>query len=217
VVLTRDQAYIGVMIDDLVTKTPTEPYRMFTSRAEFRLTLRSDNADQRLTPVGADIGLASPARVARLADKLAAMARAADVLKSVRVPVGDNHPTAYDFLRRPDVDVAALRAAAGDRLAGLFADPVQAAAAAQVEVEAKYAGYIERERHAAARMRELEGKTIPGAFNFAGIPELRTEARQALEKFRPGTVGQASRLEGVTPSDLTVLMIYLTGKRSVAR
>ena len=223
VILTRDQAYIGVMIDDLITKTPTEPYRMFTSRAEFRLTLRSDNADQRLTMLGAQIGLAQGARVEKLARKMAAMGRVTEILRKTRLAVGDGGVTAYEFLRRPEVNAEVLR---GQRLArgsegmegewrGMFGDAAMMGAMGHVEIEAKYSGYITREKEAAVRMRSLEEKRIPGNFDFAGMGELRNEARQALEKFRPQTVGQASRLEGITPSDLTVMMIYLQGKRRV--
>jgi tRNA uridine 5-carboxymethylaminomethyl modification enzyme len=206
--LTRDQAYIGVMIDDLITKTPTEPYRMFTSRAEFRLSLRSDNADQRLTPLGQAIGLAEAGRVELLAAKLGAMKELADRLKAVKLPIGGSGTTAYDFLRRPDVTVGDVQARLGGEAARWAGAVWQ-----QVEIEAKYAGYIEREKATAARMRELENKRIPASFDFGRIGELRKEAKQCLEKFRPATVGQASRLEGITPSDLTVLMIYLSGKK----
>jgi tRNA uridine 5-carboxymethylaminomethyl modification enzyme len=213
--LRRDQAYIGVMIDDLITKTPTEPYRMFTSRAEFRLMLRSDNADQRLTALGAQLGLASAARLEKLTRKLAAMGRVVEILRATRLPVGAGGTTAYEFLRRPDVAVDALRpfAAEGSRLVELFGDAELLAVLGQVEIEAKYAGYIAREKEAAQRLRTLEDKHIPASFDFSGIGELRKEARQALEKFRPQTVGQASRLEGITPSDLTILLIYLQGKK----
>ena len=216
--LTRDQAYIGVMIDDLITKTPTEPYRMFTSRAEFRLTLRSDSTDQRLTPLGRAIGLASPARLQRLEEKLARMQRVTEALRQTRLPIGANGVTAYDLLRRPDVQLSQLRevcsgVAAAAGILQLIEDPAFAPALEQVGIEAKYAGYIEREKRTASRMIELEDRVIPGQFNFAAIGELRKEARQALEKFRPATIGQASRLEGITPNDLTILLIYLNGRR----
>jgi tRNA uridine 5-carboxymethylaminomethyl modification enzyme len=212
--LARDQAYIGVMIDDLITKTPTEPYRMFTSRAEFRLTLRSDNADQRLTAIGGELGLACAARMERLRKRMAAMGRAMDLLKSTRLRIGDNGVAAYEFLRRPEIGVEDLRKQAvvgggENMLTELFANPELVNVLEQVEIEAKYAGYISREKEAAGRMHALEEKVIPGGFDFAGMRELRAEARQALEKYRPQTIGQASRLEGITPSDLTVVMLGL--------
>jgi tRNA uridine 5-carboxymethylaminomethyl modification enzyme len=210
--LARDQAYIGVMIDDLITKTPTEPYRMFTSRAEFRLTLRSDNADQRLTPLAEKLGLASPERLRRLAQKNAAMARAAELLRRTRLAGGPSGTLAWDLLRRPDITWEQMRAAAGDKLAALFSDSAVVAVMSEVETEAKYAGYVEREKESARRMHELEDKSIPSSFNFAALGELRAEARQCLVKFRPQTLGQASRLEGITPNDLTVLMLRLTGR-----
>jgi tRNA uridine 5-carboxymethylaminomethyl modification enzyme len=210
-ILTRDQAYIGVMIDDLITKTPTEPYRMFTSRAEFRLTLRSDNTDQRLTPLGEKLGLASGPRVERLKKKMAAMQRATEILRGSRLRVGENGITAYDYLRRPEITTEALRGHAG--MQELFVNPALAAVLPQVEIEAKYAGYIQREQAAAARLHTLEDKRIPTHFDFATLTELRNEARQSLVKFRPQTIGQASRLEGMTPNDVTVLMISLSGKR----
>ena len=218
-VLLRDQAYIGVMIDDLITKTPTEPYRMFTSRAEFRLTLRSDNADQRLTPLAAEIGLATPPRRERLARKLDAMRAVSAALKSIRLPIGASGTIAYDYLRRPDKtwrDLVAPGSAGGptdSQLSTLLTNPANAPILDQLEIEAKYEGYITREKHAAVRMHELEDKLIPHSFDFSGITELRKEAKASLAKFRPTTLGQASRLEGITPSDLTVLLVYLTGKR----
>ncbi len=180
---------------------------------EFRLSLRSDNTDQRLTMLGSKIGLASSERVEKLARKMAAMGRAADLLKRTKLPIGDSGTTAYEFLRRPDVTVEILRGQLGERGQVIFGDANLSAVLGQVEIEAKYAGYIEREKYAAARMHELESKAIPTSFNFAGIHELRNEARQSLEKFRPQTIGQASRLEGITPGDLTVLMVHLRGRR----
>ncbi len=211
-VLARDQAYIGVMIDDLITKTPTEPYRMFTSRAEFRLTLRSDNTDQRLTALGHQIGLATPARFNRLQNKLDAMTQAIALLKTSKL---DGGTTAYEMLRRPEISWRDLIP-----MAPLSSFSVQHSAFApsildQLEIEIKYAGYIEREKRTAERMTQLDSKIIPTHFNFDGVTELRQEAKQALVKFRPQTIGQASRLEGITPSDLTILMIYLTGRRKV--
>ncbi len=212
-ILRRDQAYIGVMIDDLITKTPTEPYRMFTSRAEYRLTLRSDNTDQRLTPLGAGIGLAEPARIGQLENKLSDLRRLTDVFKTLRVPGGG---AAMDLLRRPDLELAALPpllGVDGPRLAAMLSDPSTHAHIEQLQIEARYAGYIIREKRAAERMVELEDKLIPQNMKFNVIAELRAEARQAMEKFRPRTVGQASRLEGITPADLMILTLHLSGHR----
>jgi tRNA uridine 5-carboxymethylaminomethyl modification enzyme len=186
---------------------------MFTSRAEFRLTLRSDNTDQRLTPLGAKIGLASQERVDRLTQKLAAMTDLTNHLKTTRIRQGDNGHSAYDLLRRPDITPEKLQALLPHEPRTTDHEP---RIWSQVEIEAKYAGYILREKESAQRLHDLEGKLIPANFNFAAITELRKEAKQALEKFRPQTLGQASRLEGITPSDLTMLMIHLTGKKKTS-
>ncbi len=212
-ILRRDQAYIGVMIDDLITKTPTEPYRMFTSRAEYRLTLRSDNTDQRLTPLAAKLGMAELPRIQRLENKLAAMRELTAELKTLRVPGGGH---ALDLLRRPDLELSALPAMLGNdgpRLSALLTDPSRKILLEQIQVESRYAGYILREKHAAERMVELEDRVISSNMNFKAIVELRAEARQAMEKFRPRTVGQASRLEGITPADLMVLTLHISGRR----
>jgi tRNA uridine 5-carboxymethylaminomethyl modification enzyme len=214
IILSRDQAYIGVMIDDLVTKIPTEPYRMFTSRAEFRLTLRSDNADQRLTPLGRQIGLAEPIRQELLSAKLSAMHRILDQLQASRLPDGT---TAADLIRRPDIawqNLGTMNFQPAGRMMELVQCTRDHALLEQIQIESRYAGYIQRERNLARRMHELENKVIPVGFNFSALAELRCEARDALARFQPASIGHASRLEGITPSDLTVLMMYLTGRKS---
>lgn len=216
ITLGRDQAYMGVMIDDLVTKVPTEPYRMFTSRAEFRLTLRSDNADQRLTPLGRQIGLAQPIREQLLSAKLEVMREIVEQLCALRLPDG---VTAADLLRRPDIawsDLAGMNLEPSGRIVELMQSPRHRAVLEQIQIEARYAGYIHREQRLAHRMHALEGKVIPVGFDFSALHELRREARDALVRFQPGSIGQASRLEGITPSDLTVLMMYLAGRKAIS-
>ena len=212
-VLSRHQAYIGVMIDDLITKVPTEPYRMFTSRAEFRLSLRSDNADQRLTDLGHSLGLAQPDRVALLTQKRRQMAELTHSLRHASIAGGT---TAYELLSRPELEPAALAAmefVRGKEIIPLLLNPANAAAIEQVRIEARYRGYIDREDHAVQRLADLDGKIIPPAFNAATVLELRREARDALLKFRPQTLGQASRLEGITPADLTILLMHISNPR----
>ncbi len=217
IILGRDKAYIGVMIDDLVTKIPTEPYRMFTSRAEFRLTLRSDNADQRLTPLGRQIGLAEPVREEQLLAKLSAMHHIMDQLRASRLPDGT---TAAELIRRPDIGwqhLATMKFQPPGRLMAILESSQFQAVLEQIQIESRYAGYIQREEQLARRMHELESKVIPIGFNFSALTELRREARDSLVRFQPGSVGQASRLEGITPSDLTMLMMYLTGRKLTTR
>jgi tRNA uridine 5-carboxymethylaminomethyl modification enzyme len=200
-VLDRSQAYIGVLIDDLVTKGVDEPYRMFTSRAEYRLLLRHDNADRRLTPLGRKVGSVDDAAWARLLAKEEGIARLQAVLTSTRSD-GD---TLMTWLRRTQTTWQEVVARC-PALAGWDTSP---AVVEQVVLVAKYSGYIELQARDVERFRKMEGRRIPEAFDYAAVPQLRVEARQKLAKVRPASVGQASRISGITPADLAVLLFYL--------
>ncbi len=203
-VLRRDQAYVGVLVDDLVTKPPTEPYRMFTSRAEHRLHLRSDNADERLTPLGRELGLVDDARWAGFTARRDAIATALALLSATRL--GEDG-LAIDVLRRPQSTWADMVA----RIPALAA--VEPAIARSVEVRAKYAGYIARQDKAVERFAKLETKLIPPTMDYATVTGLRNEARQKLTKFTPRSLGQAMRISGITPADVTLVAIHLDRKR----
>jgi tRNA uridine 5-carboxymethylaminomethyl modification enzyme len=196
IILRRDQAYIGVLIDDLTTKGTAEPYRMFTSRAEFRLTLRQDNADQRLSEIGWQIGLLPERCHRRFQQKSRAIAEEITRLESTRVGT----QSLAQMLRRPEVSYRDLPSPA---------TPLEAEVAQQVEIAIKYAGYIQRQGTEAERFRVMEDKQIPSWFDYEQVNGLRTEARQKLTKIRPATLGQASRISGVTPSDLGLIMVWM--------
>jgi tRNA uridine 5-carboxymethylaminomethyl modification enzyme len=200
-ILRRDQAYIGVMLDDLATKELTEPYRLLTSRAEYRLLLRQDNADLRLTPIGYRLGLISRERYEAVEAKRQAIEEELHRLAKTGLP--SNKSSALEFLRRPEVSYHTLTAI------GMGNSNLSPDCAEQVEIEAKYKGYIERQKAEVRRMEQLEGQHLPLNFDYEGIVSLRTEARQKLDRFHPATLGQASRLDGVTPADIATLMVRL--------
>ena len=199
--LDRSQAYLGVLIDDLVTKGVDEPYRMFTSRAEYRLLLRQDNADRRLTPIGWKMGLATTARHDRLTAHEAAIAQAEELLLNRR----HDGVTLDALLRRPETTWDELLALSPE-LQALNIPPL---AARQVTIETKYSGYIKRQAAGVARAEQVQGTAIPDWFNFLAVPQLRAEARQKLAAIQPRNLGQAGRISGITPADIAVLMMYL--------
>jgi tRNA uridine 5-carboxymethylaminomethyl modification enzyme len=195
-VLRRDQAYIGVLIDDLVTKGTIEPYRMFTSRAEYRLLLRQDNADLRLCEIGHEIGLLGVRKYEQFSAKKEAIDN--EMIRLTNARSGAD-PLAK-ILSRPEMSYARLPS----RDESLSDEVIQ-----QVEIAVKYAGYIERQEIEIARFQKLEGKQIPDDFDFTTVPSLRLEARQKLAKIRPATIGQAARISGVSPADISILLVCL--------
>ena len=204
----RDEAYMGVLVDDLITRGVSEPYRMFTSRAEYRLTLREDNADLRLTPIGRELGLVDDVRWRMFNDKQEAVAREQQRLAAIHVrPEGVR---AAELLKRPGVtyrDVVG-RDMVGELEARLGAEQ-QEQVELQVEVQARYAGYIERQQREIEKHAKHEGLRLPVDIDYSAVDGLSNEARQRLESARPVTLGQASRLEGMTPSAVSLILIHL--------
>ncbi len=200
-VLDRAQAYIGVLIDDLVTKGVDEPYRMFTSRAEYRLLLRHDNADRRLTPLGRKIGSVGDAAWRRFQVK----ERGIEELQGQLGTMKSDGDTLATWLRRTETtwDEVVGRGPA------LTAWADRADVVEQVVLEAKYSGYIDIQARDVERFRKMEGRRIPDTFDYAAVPQMRAEAKQKLAKVRPANIGQASRVSGITPADLAVLLFYL--------
>ena len=218
IIIGRDEGYIGVLIDDLVTKGTNEPYRMMTSRSEYRLILRQDNADARLTPKGYAAGLISPARYTAFLEKQKQIEAEINRLEKTSVPPSDTLRSIMeeagcepvktgirlaDLLRRPQLSYALLTPVDTSRPA--LSKPVWS----EAEIRIKYAGYIERQKRAVEQFRKMESKALPDDLDYMQMDGLCTEARQKLTKQRPKNVGQASRISGVSPADISVLLVYL--------
>ena len=220
IVLSRSEAYIGVLIDDLVTKGTEEPYRMFTSRAEYRILLRQDNADERLTPLGHKIGLASDERLEKLDSKLSEVKAvrkrlsktsvtpesAKDLLEEFGSSPLKQKVKAEQILTRPHIKLKSMISGL-DELGGLkgSADDV----VEQVEIRVKYEGYIEKEQAMADKMSKFENLPMPQDLDYAKLASLSSEAKQKLTEKKPQTLGEASNISGVSASDISVLLIYL--------
>jgi tRNA uridine 5-carboxymethylaminomethyl modification enzyme len=215
----RDQAYLGVLVDDLITRGTTEPYRMFTSRAEYRLLLREDNADQRLTEIGYGLGLVAEAQWRAFDRKREAIAREQQRLRDTwvrpdAVPLADQIAVlgeplrreirALDLMARPQVDYRGIV-----RLTGEPELPVDPVVAEQIEIRCHYDGYIVRQQAEIDRSRDQESKSLPPNFDFSGVRGLSTEVREKLTRVRPTTLGQAARIPGVTPAAVSLLLIHL--------
>ncbi|MGJ7566897.1 tRNA uridine-5-carboxymethylaminomethyl(34) synthesis enzyme MnmG [Variovorax sp. GB1R11] len=228
----RDEAYLGVLVDDLITKGVTEPYRMFTSRAEFRLQLREDNADMRLTEAGRKLGLVDDARWDAFSRKRDVVSRETERLKSIWVnprnlPASeservlgkaiDHEYNLADLLRRPDVNYETLMSLDGGKYAAPAA--LNGTEVEQIEISAKYSGYIERQHDEVERASHFENLQLPADFDYGQVKALSFEVRQKLDKHRPETLGLASRISGVTPAAISLLMIHLRkgGHKAFAR
>ena len=221
-VLDRADGYIGTLIDDLVTRGTNEPYRMMTSRSEYRLLLRQDNADERLVPIGVRVGLNSPERGDKVRKKYETVQREIDRIASVGIAPGDqlnafleqHHSTPLkagckliDLLRRPELSYAALAPFDAERPA------LPAVIREQVEIRIKYAGYIERQERDVEQYRRLQSRPLPLDLDYNEVDSLRLEARQKLNAVKPLNFGQAARISGVSPADITALMIYIETHR----
>jgi tRNA uridine 5-carboxymethylaminomethyl modification enzyme len=219
-ILKRDEAYIGVLIDDLITKGTEEPYRMFTSRAEYRLLLRQDNADERLTPRGYEIGLASKQRMINLENKLKQTDELIEKIKNYSVSgeeinsyleEKESNPIKQrvklnSVITRPNIKLQDLLEVLDEKdFASIYEDEIIQLA----ETNIKYEGYIKKEKENVNKLYRLENIKIPKDFDFSKLNSITTEARQKFEKIKPETIGQASRISGVSPSDISVLLIYL--------
>ena len=217
-ILKRSDGYIGALIDDLVTKGTEEPYRIMTSRSEYRLLHRQDNADQRLSPIGHRIGLISDQRMAAVEAKYAAVARELKRLEHSGVAASqalnafleargsspvDSSARLADLVRRPELGYDAIAAFDPER------PELPPAVTEQVEIQLKYAGYIARQERQVEEFQKAESRRLPESIDYDAIPALKAEAREKLSKIRPVSIGQASRISGVSPADIAVLLVWL--------
>jgi len=219
----RDEAYLGVLVDDLITHGTTEPYRMFTSRAEYRLQLREDNADVRLTGIGRELGVVDDRRWAAFQAKQEAVAQESARLRALWATPGNalgrevdatlgvavsRETNVLDLIKRPELDYAKLM-----QVPSLGPGVADAKVAEQVEIGVKYAGYLDRQREEIERQQRHENTAIDAAFDYASVRGLSAEVQQKLERVRPQTIGQAQRIPGMTPAAISLLLVHLERAR----
>jgi len=219
----RDESYIGVMVDDLITQGTQEPYRMFTSRAEYRLQLREDNADLRLTETGRELGLVPDARWQAFCRKRETMELERSRLEDIWVAPGNRFAVALeaqqgiavsrecralDLLRRPELDYPKLMT-----VEGIGPGVHDTSVAEQIEIQVRYAGYLDRQQEDIEKRRKNENRVIPEGFDYGAVRGLSSEVREKLQRVMPDTIGQASRIPGMTPAAISLLLVYLKKER----